>query len=92
MPRRNRPRRRPQKKKRKKPPNKGSFRPGPDDRRHLFTPEEARVAGRKGGEAVSRDRQHMAAIGREGGMSSHGGHRKNDAAKGDLSSETSSSS
>ena len=43
---------------------------------HEFTPEEARVAGRKGGEAVSRDRQHMAAIGREGGMSSHG--RKNE--------------
>ncbi|HXG57857.1 MAG TPA: KGG domain-containing protein [Thermoanaerobaculia bacterium] len=36
---------------------------------HEFTPEEARVAGRKGGEAVSRDRAHMAAIGREGGHS-----------------------
>lgn len=38
-------------------------------RAHEFTPEEARVAGRKGGEAVSRDRQHMAEIGREGGQS-----------------------
>lgn len=36
---------------------------------HEFTSEEARVAGRKGGEAVSRDRSHMAAIGREGGHS-----------------------
>ncbi len=43
---------------------------------HEFTSDEARVAGRKGGEAVSRDRQHMAAIGREGGMSSHGGRRQ----------------
>ena len=34
---------------------------------HEFTSDEARVAGRKGGEAVSRDRAHMAAIGREGG-------------------------
>lgn len=36
---------------------------------HEFTPEEARVAGRKGGEVVSRNREHMAAIGREGGKS-----------------------
>ena len=36
---------------------------------HEFTSDEARVAGRKGGEAVSRDRAHMAAIGREGGHS-----------------------
>lgn len=35
---------------------------------HEFTPEEARVAGRKGGQAVSRDRAHMALIGREGGQ------------------------
>jgi general stress protein YciG len=38
---------------------------------HEFTPEEARAAGRKGGEVVSRDRAHMAAIGREGGQRSH---------------------
>jgi general stress protein YciG len=36
---------------------------------HEFSSDEARVAGRKGGEAVSRDRAHMAAIGREGGHS-----------------------
>src|SRR5258708_24516556 len=34
-----------------------------------FTPGGARLAGRKGGEAVSRDRAHMSAIGREGGHS-----------------------
>jgi general stress protein YciG len=35
--------------------------------------EEAREAGRKGGEAVSRDREHMAMIGRKGGEASRGG-------------------
>ena len=34
---------------------------------HEFTSEEAREAGRKGGEVVSRDRNHMAEIGRKGG-------------------------
>jgi general stress protein YciG len=34
---------------------------------HEFTAEEAREAGRKGGEIVSRDRGHMADIGRRGG-------------------------
>jgi general stress protein YciG len=43
---------------------------------HEFTSEEAREAGRKGGEAVSRDRAHMAAIGREGGKNSHKGSQK----------------
>jgi general stress protein YciG len=37
-------------------------------RAHEFTADEARVAGRKGGEIVSRDRVHMAAIGRAGGQ------------------------
>jgi general stress protein YciG len=36
-------------------------------RAHEFTPEEARLHGRKGGIAVSRDRKHMAEIGRIGG-------------------------
>ncbi len=36
---------------------------------HEFTPEEARLAGRKGGEAISRNREHMAHIGRGGGQS-----------------------
>lgn len=35
---------------------------------HEFTSDEARAAGRKGGETVSRDRNHMAEIGREGGQ------------------------
>lgn len=34
---------------------------------HEFTPEEAREAGRKGGQTVSRDRKHMSEIGRLGG-------------------------
>ncbi len=42
---------------------------------HEFTSDEARAAGRKGGQAVSRDRAHMSAIGRRGGESSHGGRR-----------------
>lgn len=36
---------------------------------HEFSSEEAREAGRKGGETVSRDRSHMADIGRKGGKS-----------------------
>lgn len=40
---------------------------------HEFTAEEARAAGRKGGEAVSRNREHMAAIGARGGEASGGG-------------------
>ena len=36
---------------------------------HEFNSEEARAAGRKGGEAVSSDREHMSEIGREGGES-----------------------
>ena len=42
---------------------------------HEFTSEEARNAGRKGGETVSKDREHMAEIGRKGGRSS-GNNRK----------------
>jgi general stress protein YciG len=34
---------------------------------HEFDSAEAREAGRKGGEAVSENRQHMAEIGRKGG-------------------------
>lgn len=36
---------------------------------HEWSSDEARVAGQKGGVMVSRDRAHMAAIGREGGES-----------------------
>lgn len=38
---------------------------------HEWNSDEARNAGRKGGEAVSRDREHMSAIGRKGGEASH---------------------
>ena len=37
---------------------------------HEFTSDEARAAGRKGGEKVSVNRKHMAEIGRRGGRSS----------------------
>lgn len=37
---------------------------------HQFTPDEAREAGRKGGQRVSQNRSHMAHIGRLGGKSS----------------------
>jgi general stress protein YciG len=45
---------------------------------HEFTPEEARNAGRKGGETVSKDREHMAEIGRKGGRSSGNNRKPND--------------
>ena len=35
---------------------------------HEWTPEEARAAGRKGGEIISRDKDHMARIGAKGGQ------------------------
>ena len=39
---------------------------------HEFTTDEARAAGRKGGERVSSDRDHMSRIGRLGGKHSAG--------------------
>jgi general stress protein YciG len=39
---------------------------------HEFTSDEARAAGRKGGERVSADRDHMSRIGRLGGKHSAG--------------------
>lgn len=38
---------------------------------HQFTSEEARAAGRKGGEKVSQNREHMSSIGSRGGRASH---------------------
>src|SRR3954467_8672003 len=38
---------------------------------HEFNSQEAAVAGRKGGEEVSKNRLHMAEIGRKGGLASH---------------------
>src|ERR1700748_875807 len=43
---------------------------------HEFTSDEARAAGKKGGEAVSRNRAHMSAIGQRGGQQSAGGRRQ----------------
>src|SRR5882757_2618318 len=39
---------------------------------HEFTADEARAAGKKGGERVSTNREHMSRIGRLGGKSSAG--------------------
>jgi general stress protein YciG len=49
---------------------------------HEFDSEEARRAGQKGGEAVSRNRAHMADIGRKGGESRQSAHRAAQAAAG----------
>lgn len=61
---------------------------------HEFDSEEARRAGQKGGEAVSRDREHMAAIGRKGGESRQSAARaaaeKNGGARSNAGSEQSS--
>jgi len=43
---------------------------------HQWSPEEARAAGRKGGESVSRNKNHMAEIGRKGGEVSHSSRKK----------------
>ena len=43
---------------------------------HEFTTDEAREAGRKGGMVVSQNREHMANIGRRGGMESGGRARR----------------
>jgi general stress protein YciG len=48
---------------------------------HEFTPDEARAAGRKGGERVSANRDHMSRIGRLGGKHSAG--RRQTAREGD---------
>ncbi len=42
---------------------------------HEFDSEEAREAGRKGGQTVSQNREHMAEIGRKGGLLSRGGNQ-----------------
>lgn len=47
---------------------------------HEFDSEEARLAGQKGGAVVSRDRDHMAEIGRRGGESRQAAQRDDDPA------------
>jgi general stress protein YciG len=46
---------------------------------HEFTSDEARAAGRKGGERVSANRDHMSRIGRLGGKHSAGRRQSSDA-------------
>jgi general stress protein YciG len=58
---------------------------------HEWSSDEARKAGRKGGEAVSQDRNHMAEIGRKGGQASRGGGRKNSSSNNDSSINSSDS-
>ena len=48
---------------------------------HECDSEEARRAGQKGGEAVSRNREHMAEIGRKGGESRQSANRDSDGRK-----------
>ena len=49
---------------------------------HEFDSEEARRVGQKGGEAVSRNREHMADIGRKGGESRQSASRAAQAERG----------
>ena len=44
---------------------------------HEWNSEEARQAGRKGGQSVSQNREHMSEIGRRGGQSSGGRRARN---------------
>jgi uncharacterized protein len=39
-------------------------------KRHCFSSDEARAAGKKGGKKTARDRTHMSEIGRRGGEAS----------------------
>ena len=56
---------------------------------HEFSSEEAREAGRKGGRAVSQNREHMSAIGREGGESRAANHtRRRSGEEGEGSTES----
>jgi general stress protein YciG len=55
---------------------------------HEFSSDEAREAGRKGGEAVSANRAHMAAIGRKGGEASHRGSAVNRTAQTESPAQT----
>ena len=59
---------------------------------HEFTTDEARAAGRKGGERVSANRSHMAEIGRLGGKSAAGRRGKTAEPQSDSSTDPASSS
>jgi general stress protein YciG len=49
-------------------------------RAHEFTTREAAAAGRKGGEKVAANRQHMAEIGKKGGLARNKGKKAGEAA------------
>lgn len=53
----------------------GGLRAHAEGKAHRFTPKEARLAGKKGGASVSRDREYMAEIGRRGGSARKGKRR-----------------
>src|SRR3954447_14659417 len=55
---------------------------------HEFTADEARAAGRKGGERVSSNRDHMSRIGRIGGKSSASRRAPTDGDNGNGSAES----
>ena len=55
---------------------------------HEFNSEEARAAGRKGGEAVSQNRAHMSEIGRKGGEASGGGRGRRESVHNGQTQET----
>ncbi len=49
---------------------KGGIAAHQNGKAHKFTNEEAREAGKKGGVTTSKNRAHMAMIGRKGGLAS----------------------
>ena len=50
---------------------------------HEWSKDEAREAGRKGGQIVSRNREHMSEIGRKGGQSSGQRRQRNNGERGE---------
>jgi uncharacterized protein len=56
-------------------------------RAHEFSADEARAAGRKGGQEVSRNRTHMSEIGRKGGAASRGGRGRTVASDGGIGAQ-----
>ena len=50
---------------------------------HEWSRDEAREAGRKGGQIVSQNREHMSEIGRKGGQSSGQRRQKNNPERGE---------
>lgn len=52
---------------------------------HEWNSDEARKAGRKGGQIVSQNREHMSEIGRRGGQSSGGRRSRNQQNESDIS-------